>query len=79
MPQPPRQSHRSLVAPQLKFTPSKTSHSVQVAAPYFATENKKLGDVSYLETVGYHYCKLLSPARAMEWIYIDALADPLEP
>jgi len=63
----------------LKFTPSKTSHSVQVAAPYFATENKKLGDVSYLETVGYHYCKLLSPARAMEWIYIDALADPLEP
>ena len=22
---------------------------------------------------GYHYCKLLSPARAMEWIYIDSV------
>mmetsp|Transcript_51937 Transcript_51937/g.112856 ORF Transcript_51937/g.112856 Transcript_51937/m.112856 type:complete len:169 (-) Transcript_51937:38-544(-) len=22
---------------------------------------------------GFHYCKLLSPARAMEWIYIDGL------
>lgn len=22
---------------------------------------------------GYHYCKLLSPARAMEWIYVDSL------
>lgn len=22
---------------------------------------------------GVHYCKLLSPARAMEWIYVDGL------
>jgi hypothetical protein len=24
---------------------------------------------------GFHYCKLLSPFRAVEWIYIDALYD----
>jgi hypothetical protein len=22
---------------------------------------------------GFHYCKLLSPARAMEWLYVDSL------
>ena len=25
------------------------------------------------DIAGYHYCKLLSPARAMEWIYVDSL------
>ena len=27
----------------------------------------------YPDSAGYHYCKLLSPARAMEWIYVDSL------
>jgi hypothetical protein len=27
----------------------------------------------YPDSAGYHYCKLLSPARAMEWIYVDGL------
>jgi len=27
------------------------------------------------EARGFHYCKLLSPLRAVEWIYIDALYD----
>lgn len=25
------------------------------------------------EAAGFHYCLLLSPARAMEWIYVDSL------
>jgi len=24
---------------------------------------------------GFHYCKLLSPFRAIEWIYVDSLYD----
>jgi hypothetical protein len=41
---------------ELTFTPSSDGGRpvVDVAAPYFATENKNLGDVIYLETVGYH-------------------------
>lgn len=57
----------------LSYTPTADNKAVEVQAPYFATENKNLGDESYTHTVGYHYCKLLSPARAMEWIYIDGL------
>ena len=35
----------------------------------------RLGLRPFIQTVGYHYCKLLSPARAMEWIYVDSLKD----
>jgi hypothetical protein len=27
------------------------------------------------DAAGFHYCKLLSPFRALEWVYIDALYD----
>jgi predicted glycosyl hydrolase (DUF1957 family) len=27
----------------------------------------------YPDSSGYHYCHLLSPARALEWIYVDGL------
>jgi hypothetical protein len=57
----------------LIYTVSADQKYVDISAPTFATENKNLGDESYTNTVGYHYCKLLSPARAMEWIYADGL------
>ncbi len=59
----------------LSFKTSDDKKYVEVTAPYFATENKNLGDEPYTDTVGYHYCKLLSPARAMEWIYVDGLRE----
>jgi hypothetical protein len=24
-------------------------------------------------SAAFHYCKLLSPARAMEWLYVDSI------
>ena len=50
---------------ELTFTPSSDGGRpvVDVAAPYFATENKNLGDVIYLETVGYH-CARVRARRA---------------
>jgi hypothetical protein len=43
--------------------------AVSVSAPCSHT------DVDYpiKAAAGFHYCKLLSPARAMEWIFTDGL------
>lgn len=59
----------------LIFEPSADKKVVTVQSHYFPIGNKNLGDEPFLETVGYHYCKLLSPARAMEWIYADGLKE----
>mmetsp|Transcript_16422 Transcript_16422/g.30967 ORF Transcript_16422/g.30967 Transcript_16422/m.30967 type:complete len:559 (+) Transcript_16422:38-1714(+) len=59
----------------LSFAPSQDKKTVTVQSHYFPLKNKNLGDVPFIQTVGYHYCKLLSPARAMEWIYVDGLKE----
>uniref|UniRef100_A0A7S2MSG7 Uncharacterized protein n=1 Tax=Octactis speculum TaxID=3111310 RepID=A0A7S2MSG7_9STRA len=47
--------------------------AVNVSSWSFTTENYNKGDVPYIVTAGYHYCKILSPARALEWVYVDSL------
>lgn len=59
----------------LTYQPSEDKKVVTVQSHYFSLANKNLGNKPFLETVGYHYCKLLSPARAMEWIYVDGLKE----
>ena len=39
----------------------------------FVVGNTNHGNVPWFIPVGMHYCKLLSPARAMEWIYTDSM------
>jgi hypothetical protein len=43
--------------------------SVVVSSPQFSTAI----DFILPKTAGFHYCKVLSPARVTEWIYVDSL------
>merc|ERR1711988_324482 len=61
----------------LKWTRTNTSSGVgtqmEVGSWDFIVSNINKGNVPWYITAGYHYCKTLSPARAMEWIYVDSL------
>ncbi len=53
----------------LKYNQASDKSSMTIQSPMMHTP------VNYgiKAAAGFHYCKLLSPARAMEWIYIDGL------
>ena len=52
----------------LSFTDNKDKTETTVVAPYMATPS----DYRVSTLSGFHYCKLLNPSRALEWIYVDS-------
>ena len=44
---------------------------IEIRSPMMRTPT----DYFLKPAAGFHYCKLLSPARAMEWLYVDGLRD----
>ena len=54
-----------------KATNSSGGAILEVRAPMMRTPT----DYFIKASAGFHYCKLLSPARATEWIYVDGLRE----
>ena len=61
----------------MKFEKDDDKNVVVVKGVEFGSENKNkfpCGENGPLPcAAGFHYCKLLSPARALEWMYVDGL------
>ena len=53
----------------LKYEDAKDKSEMTIQSPMMHTDV----DYKIKAAAGFHYCKLLSPARAMEWLYIDGL------
>ena len=54
-----------------KKTTSSGNDAIEIRSPTLRTPLD-----FYIKVIaGFHYCKLLSPARAMEWVYVDGLRD----
>jgi hypothetical protein len=54
---------------ELEFNESEDGNTVQVNSPQFGTAV----DYPMQKVAGFHYCKVLSPARVIEWMYVDGL------
>jgi len=62
-----------LVFKRVADAKSPTKTRIEVQSWKFIVGNTNGGHVPWFFPVGMHYCKLLSPARAMEWIYTDSM------
>jgi hypothetical protein len=62
-----------LVYKRVKSGESPTGTHIEVQSWKFIVGNTNGGSVPWFFPVGMHYCKLLSPARVMEWIYTDSM------
>jgi hypothetical protein len=62
-----------LVYKRVSDSASPTGTHIEIQSWKFVVGNTNGGSVPWFFPVGMHYCKLLSPARAMEWIYTDSM------
>jgi len=53
----------------MKYTESEDKKTVTVQAPMMRTPT----DYFIQSAAGFHYCKVLSPFKALEWMYTDSL------
>mmetsp|Transcript_24346 Transcript_24346/g.35707 ORF Transcript_24346/g.35707 Transcript_24346/m.35707 type:complete len:589 (+) Transcript_24346:59-1825(+) len=65
----------------LRFERDDEANTVTVQGVWFGSENENAypcGETKKIPcSAGFHYCKLLSPARALEWMYVDGLRNKL--
>jgi hypothetical protein len=61
----------------LKFERDDVANTVNIQGVWFGSENYNKYPCGEFKTIpcsaGFHYCKLLSPAKALEWMYVDGL------
>merc|ERR1719163_2039167 len=55
----------------MSYKKDKTANTVTVQSPMMRTPNTYIVPAAR----GFHYCKVLSPFRVVEWIYTDSLFD----
>jgi hypothetical protein len=65
----------------LKFDMKKNSttgvNEMQVQSVGFVTQLDTIFNLFSPYVAGFHYCKLISPARVLEWVYTDSLKEKL--
>lgn len=65
----------------LRFQKDDAKNTVNVQSVWFGTQNENPYPCGEFKTIpcdaGFHYCKLLSPAKALEWMYVDGLRNKL--
>lgn len=54
---------------ELQYDVTDDGNAVSLSSPQFVTPV----DFWLKMSAGFHYCKILSPARAVEWMYVDGL------